>query len=687
MAALQTIRNKAGFFVSAIIALALVSFIIDPKILEAFTKGDRDNIGELLGEKITYAEFTREVDALTQQYEARSGQRIPSNMYGIVREQAWNSIIQSRVYDNLFTQVGLEVEGEELSDMLYGNNIAPIVRQQFTNPETGVFDKDIVVENVKALLQDPARKSQWLVFEDNLKSQRLHSKFMNVLSKSNYTTNADAENGLAKNEKQVDFDFVKIPFATASDVEVSDADIAKLYAEKKSQMVRDAETRNISYVEFDIVPSEKDEQRVKDEVATIYQELQTAKDPMYFAKLNSDERKYDGYIRKSNLNDNLKSLFAAKLGTTLSPEKTGEFYTMAKLVDRKVLADSVELKAILVTAGIENADVAKKADSLVNLFKARKKTFDQLIAENSQDPRQSEIGWQNIKSFSKDLAEKFELAKKKSVFTFKVQAGTVIYYVANKSKAVKQVKIAQIVKYVDPSQETVKNIFKQASEFVANYSDINKYLAEPTKAKRSAVGLEKMSLTVNNLQDSRSLVRAAFDAEKAGMLTDHTGGAIFDFEDKYVVAYLTSASPAGEPSLASVKEEMRIEAMADKKFASLAKNLKKEANITAYAAETKQDVKEANAVRFSNYYIPGIGAEPTVIAKTFKLEKDQVSAPIKGVDALYLVQVKNVYEASITKEKIALYKNSMKQARLSELEVYNSLKEKANLVDNRYTFY
>ena len=56
MAVLETIRNKFGILITALIAVALLSFIIDPSSLSTFFGSNQDEevVGDINGEEITY---------------------------------------------------------------------------------------------------------------------------------------------------------------------------------------------------------------------------------------------------------------------------------------------------------------------------------------------------------------------------------------------------------------------------------------------------------------------------------------------------------------------------------------------------------------------------------------------------------------------------------------------------------
>ena len=67
---------------------------------------------------------------------------------------------------------------EELADMTYGDNPHPQVRQAFTNPKTGQFNKNDVINFLKNMENDDdseKTKAQWLVFERAMKKEKRRS--------------------------------------------------------------------------------------------------------------------------------------------------------------------------------------------------------------------------------------------------------------------------------------------------------------------------------------------------------------------------------------------------------------------------------------------------------------------------------------------------------------------------------
>ena len=110
--------------------------------------------------------------------------------------------------------------------------------------------------------------------------------------------------------------------------------------------------------------------------------------------------------------------------------------------------------------------------------------------------------------------------------------------------------------------------------------------------------------------------------------------------------------------------------------------------IDEIAQKTSTSVVEADNVSMANPFIVGVGNEPNLVGTIFTLKANQISKPIKGENAVFQIVVKSFKEAAPTKEYTSNIKQLSDQLKSrSENEVFNALKEKANIEDNRGKFY
>ena len=68
--------------------------------------------------------------------------------------------------------MGIAVSKEELADLLQGDNIVPQVKQLFTNPQTGVFDKQVLLNFLNVILNENSPEAQNPETAEQISQQR-----------------------------------------------------------------------------------------------------------------------------------------------------------------------------------------------------------------------------------------------------------------------------------------------------------------------------------------------------------------------------------------------------------------------------------------------------------------------------------------------------------------------------------
>ncbi|HZI54467.1 MAG TPA: hypothetical protein VFD56_12210, partial [Chitinophagaceae bacterium] len=110
--------------------------------------------------------------------------------------------------------------------------------------------------------------------------------------------------------------------------------------------------------------------------------------------------------------------------------------------------------------------------------------------------------------------------------------------------------------------------------------------------------------------------------------------------------------------------------------------------IDELAAALNMPLKNAENVSFASSYINNVGVEPAVVGTVFSIKPNQISKPVEGTAGVYVVVVENITDNPTATDPAALKKQTVSQLQQrSTYEVFNALKEKANIVDNRGKFY
>ncbi|MDD4646407.1 MAG: SurA N-terminal domain-containing protein, partial [Bacteroidales bacterium] len=269
MATLQTLRNKAGVFLAGIIGLSLLAFILGDFINSGsgMFNARKNRVGEINGKSVSYQDFASRMETATENYKRSSGSNsLDEQTIASIREQVWGSFMNDLVYTEEYKKLGLECSADELFDMVYGKNIHPQLQQApaFQNKVTGAFDRNMVMQYLKSMEQNPEMKQQWIGYEKELQKDRISTKYQTLIAKGMYVTRKMADADYNETNRKFNLSFVPIRYAVTPDslIKVTDADVQKYYEANKDKFKQEA-TRDLAYVVWDIVPSQAD----KDEVA------------------------------------------------------------------------------------------------------------------------------------------------------------------------------------------------------------------------------------------------------------------------------------------------------------------------------------------------------------------------------------------------------------------------------------
>ncbi|HEY0109221.1 MAG TPA: SurA N-terminal domain-containing protein, partial [Fibrella sp.] len=249
MSLINKIRERSGLAVG-VIAVSLILFIVGSDLLggnSTLFGNNNQEIGTIDGRTIDNQDFQAKVEQVRAQYEQQTGRAPGEQEMAQIREQAWNQLIFETAYQKEFDNLGLTVSPEELVDMVQGSNISPEVRQAFTNPSTGVFDKNQVIQYLKGLRNvPPAQQAQWASFEQQISTNRLREKFDNLMRMSNFVTTAEAQKEYQAQNTKADVKFLFVPYYSVNDttVKVTDSELSD-YLSKHKDEYPGADTRSI----------------------------------------------------------------------------------------------------------------------------------------------------------------------------------------------------------------------------------------------------------------------------------------------------------------------------------------------------------------------------------------------------------------------------------------------------------
>jgi len=362
MALIGSIRKRGGLLVVAI-GIAMLSFILG----DLFTSGkslwnSQPDFGEIAGEVIDVRDFEARVEEEIEMFK--------QNQKTLTIDNSTKDIILGNEYSNL----NLSITSDELFDMVQGNSPHPLTQQYFTDPRTGVFDRNLVVNYLQNMENDAsgAARSQWLIFEKELKNTAIREKYFNLVKKGLYTTTVEAKADYVNKNKKVTFSYVVKKYADVADslVQVTDKDIKNYYKKHEDESKYQQETtRSIEYVSFDVLPSAGDTVEAMEWINKLYIEFEETPNDSLFVLRNSDEAKPPSYYHAGSFPATIDSMVFAVDSGMYGPYFEEGYYKIAKVLGHKYLSDSVKARHILIKfADGDTAKALAKADSLKKII-------------------------------------------------------------------------------------------------------------------------------------------------------------------------------------------------------------------------------------------------------------------------------------------------------------------------------
>lgn len=705
MATLQNIRNRGGLMVAIVIGLALGAFILGDMLNSGskLMRPSQMKIAEINGESVQYPEFQKKVEELSEIYKMNTQQsQIDENTWEQIREQVWQGYLQDNILGKATEKLGITVSSEELFDLVQGSNPHPIIQQLFKNPKTGQVDKATIIQFLKSLETNatPAQKSYWLYIENQIKQDKLHTKYNNLVSKGLYVTTDEAKKSLDAKNQNANFQYVVLNYTSVpdGDVKVSDTELKEYYNQHKDEYKQD-KTRKIEYITFDVLPSSADNAATQKWITDSKPEFAAAQDNKQYISVNSDTQFDPSFFKKEDLSPTL-SVWAssAQQGDIYGPYFENNAYKLAKIDQFKMLPDSVQASHILINP--QTVGSAKKAQALVDSLKRLidfGANFSELAMKYSEDKgsamKGGDLGWFKHKQMVPEFEEAAFGCEVNKLAIARSQFGIHLIKTTKKGKEINQVRIAILSKTVEPSTETYQKTYAEASKFTSENStaaSFNKAVSGQKLDKKMAT-LKESDRQIPGLESSRQLVRAAFLAEKGNMLVGTEGSPIFEFGNRFVIGIMTEATEEGNSTFEEARTRVELLVRKDKKAQMLATKLSSAASgqssLESIASKLSTTVKDASGINFESYSIPSVGFEPAVIGTVANLSENKVSAPIEGNNGVYLAKVTAITKNTDNNVKGEKARLAQTLASRSGSQVFESLKKLVEVVDKRAKFY
>jgi len=700
MSVIQRIRDKGGWIMFGLIALALIAFILQDRALgggRGSLFSNTTTIGKVNGEKIERAYFEEKI-AL---YGGRGGNREQ------LIAQLWNSEVANIIMKQEYTKLGLTVSSKELSDILFNPNTSPFKRE-FTDSQTGVFRAEDARRAIEQLKKSKNKEQLQQVQEGYLNpaiQQALQAKYQALLQQAAYVPKWMVEKAAADNNLVSSVSYVYVPYSSVKDtsLKVSDDEIMTYAKKHRKEYEKEDETRSIAYVTFDATASATDSAATVKQLMDKKNEFSTATDiKIFFSKNTTELPYYDGFVSKKEIKQkNIDSITKLPVGTVYGPYLDANNYVMARVFAEKQLPDSVKVRHILIATHqqdqqtgtlqrIRDDSTARKLMDTVEMELKAGVSFDTVCAKYSDDGNKSKGGVYDYFTTGRmvpvfnDFSFENPVGAKGVIHT---DYGFHYVEILGQKGSSPAYKIAYYAKPIVVSNETDAAALNAASRFAANSRNKKQFDESALKMNKTvmtAIDIKENDYNINGLGESRQLVRWIYD---------HNAGDVDDqpirVTDKYVVPIITAVSKPGLPPAQLLRPLVEGFVLNEKKAEKLINTKFKGNTLEAFATSTGTTVQKVDSLLFSNPFIPGIGNDPKFTGASFnKNMLQKPTTPIAGTSGVFSLKTEKTGTKSAQANEAESVKQDILQSqRMAIYRGMDALRKAAIVKDYRSKFY
>ena len=702
MAILGSLRKNSVVLIT-VIGMALFAFVISG-VFDGKGYTSQDPIGMVNDQDLSIEEFRNQVDFLERSYNLSGMNAVNS---------VWDQTVRNLILKNQFELSGVD-SGKDHLEYILSQNPSFNSEPSFLN-DAKIFEIEKFIDLiVEYKTTNPDAYEQWKKQESIFQSQSNEKIYFDLIASGINFSFKDGEFEYLLQNDRVDIEYVQIPYSSIPDslVKLKNSDVQKYIKSNHTDFKIDA-SRSIEYVLFEEKPSIEDENETKSFLESFLVEkkeyndiskqeetipsLLTAKNLTEFINQNS-EIKFDSiYVPKGSLpNNDANILFNLNKGQNYGPYLDDEYFKISRMLDKKK-GGNIRASHILISfKGSKNAspeitrsksEARKEANRILKLVRKNPDSFSGLALEFSDGPSKSSGG---------DLGffQEGAMVKPFNDFVFSKKEGTIGvvetdfgFHVINIVAKEDLVLLASIAIKNIPSENTSDKTFNLATKFEINLSK-NKNLNELAKENNYEIkpvsNIKILDDNLPGLTNQRRLVQWLFSEE-----VELNSYKRFDLSNGgYLIAQVTDLREEGLSSVEDVTFTAVPKVRNQKKAELIIRQNKKNKSLEDLANNNNTEIKKALALNQKNATISGAGREPLLVGHAFGLKVDQISDFIIGENGVYKIKVTKKDKSSGL-DTYSSYQNQLLLSSRPSVNstLYQAVKESAEIIDNRSTYY
>ena len=693
MAALGKIRSK-GVILITVIGFALFAFIAEEmfRSCDSIRNENRQQVGEVFGEKVNVQDFQKLVDEYTNVMKVTQGRENLTDMeLNQIKDVVWNTYVQNKLIEKEAKELGLTVTDKELQNVLAEGTNPMLMQTPFVNQQTGRFVvnalKKFLAEYKQAQTVNPQMAEQyrsiynfWTFVEKSLRQQILAQKYQTLFAGCILSNPVSAKIAYNDENQESNIQLAAYPYSSVKDddIKVSDDDLKAKYDELKPRFKQHEESRDVKYVELQVLPSQTDRVALDKTFKSYAQDLQNAADPSEVVRKSASYVAYLGIPQTKTAfpSDIASRLDSIAVGAMVGPfeNKSDNTLNIIRLLSKTQMPDSVQFRAIQVAGATPGAPAKKYGQ-----------TGEKTWITSAQ--------YQNAPSMDKDTKTYISALNTSAVNETKnlqLAQFNLILQVTDRKAMTDKYTVAVIKKPIEFSKDTYSAAYNKFSQFVSENQSLE--AMEKNAAKYGLKVQERNDIRnsehyVVGINGTRDAMKWIFEAEEGEISPLYECGD----NDHLLVLAMTNVHKAGYRPLddKNVKDYIKQEVMNDKKAEVLIGKLNGVKNMAEAKAKGGKIATVEQVTFAAPVFVQATGAsEPALSGAVAATAQGKFSShAVKGNAGVYLFQV-NSKKMRPVKFDAKEYEQRLKQRALQYAGNFMSeLYAKANVKDNRYLFF
>lgn len=371
---MEKMRNSTGVILWVLIgSFGLLWVLSDVNFFEAMQAGP-SSLGSVNGDKISNEEYQSRIQYYSNAYSQQTGNSMTPEMRAYYETQAWNELVNSRLLRQKMDDLGITVSDQEVLDMVYGENPAPVIRQNFTR-EDGTIDRAAVQQ----VLSSSEFSQQAVALEMQLREQRRQQKLNNYISAGLQVTEGEVEREFVKNNSTANVNYIRFPYSevTEQQLEVSDAELREFYNKNRERYSRD-ESYRIQYVTFSKLPTASDTAQIVEDVRELITPFENSEnDSLFLARQGSSNQYQNAFVSEDDIREEYTPVLDLEIGEVSDVILTSNQAAILKKTAEQGNEVKFQIMSYNIQALPSTIDEANEAAADFEFFASEESSFDE----------------------------------------------------------------------------------------------------------------------------------------------------------------------------------------------------------------------------------------------------------------------------------------------------------------------